>query len=197
MLVGIKSLAQWSGEDNKTDIFEISDYNPSQPWQECVKIFPQLWGVELMNVRYLFVVPLFSLAGCIPAQPLNTVHKEGSTVAERRHAHDICEFEAIKEIPRAMATDITGGYRRPGKIECSTVGGTTTCDEVGGVDVPATSKTYDANAEIRKKFMIRCLEEEGFNIISRPPCRTTAVKAEYKAMHSPQAPASEITCIVP
>ncbi len=148
-----------------------------------------------MKVRYLFVLPLIGLTGCIPAEPIPLVHKTGSTLEERTLASELCEFEAIKEIPRAMATDIKGAYRRPGVLECSTVGGTTTCKEVGGSNVPATSTTYDANAEVRKKYLAWCLRERGFSIISRPPCRTEAEKAAAIAKSSPQAPADQIACV--
>lgn len=144
--------------------------------------------------RFLAVAAVVALAGCEQSQPLNVIYKAGSTQAERQKAYDLCEFESVRMIPRAMAVSTTGGYYNPGTVQCNTVGGSTFCNNVGGVNIPASSVTYDANMQTRVKYISRCLEAKGYQVLSRPPCRTQADRDRERQQQDNQTSPASIRC---
>lgn len=147
-------------------------------------------------MKPLLLVVAVILAGCEVSQPVNVIHKEGSMSADRLRAFDLCDFEAIKAIPRAMAVSTTGGYYNPGSLQCSTVGQATYCNRVGAVNIPSSSTTYDANLETRVRYIDRCLEAKGYSVLKRPACTSDADKLRERSQLDKQPPASQIKCAV-
>lgn len=146
--------------------------------------------------RLVILAVIAVLSGCVE-QPMLLIHKTGSTMEERRYALDQCEFEAINVVPRAMATQVSGGYYSPGSIQCSTIGMMTSCNRVGAINIPATATTYDANQDLRTRYIARCLERSGFNVYERPVCRTEAERRAFLASADNQPTATEIPCVNP
>lgn len=146
--------------------------------------------------RLLAVVAVIALAGCEQSQPLNVIYKAGSTQAERQRAFDLCEFDAMRMAPRAMAVSTTGGYYNPGTVQCNTIGTSTFCNNVGAVNIPASSVTYDANLQTRVKYIDRCLEGKGYQVLKRPPCRTQAERERERQQQNNQTSPSSIRCAV-
>lgn len=141
------------------------------------------------------IMATFLIGGCIE-QPMYLVHKTGSTLEQRRAAVDECEFQAISAVPRAMSTQISGGYYSPGSVQCSTIGTFTTCNQVGGINIPASASTYDANQELRDRYVNRCLRQSGFEVFQRPVCRSEADKAFVRSTSNNQPMASDIPCVI-
>lgn len=147
--------------------------------------------------RYTWAVVTLGLVGCTVSGPQKLVHKTGSTHSERMAALDNCQFEAIRAVPRAMGVASTGGYYNPGSIQCSTIGNSTSCNRVGAVNIPSTTYSYDANQELRERYIDRCLWNAGFETIEKPVCRTQQEAALYQSTINNQPPAAEIPCVVP
>lgn len=135
-----------------------------------------------------------SLSACVSEIPNFLIHKEGSMYDDRMRQKDLCQFEAANAIPSAMAAQMSGGYYNPGSLHCSTVGTYTTCNNVGAINIPATATTYDANAELRERYVHRCLESAGYSVIPKPLCRSEADKRTYQASLDNQPPAYAIPC---
>lgn len=123
-----------------------------------------------------------TLVGCQTIQPVRYLHKPGGvSVAEKQLAVDECRIASFREIPQTMATQVTPGYSTPGSLQCHTIGGTTNCYNIGGVNVPPTATTYDVNAELRDRYLDRCLQAKGFSISLIPVCGTQDQASSAKA----------------
>lgn len=153
--------------------------------------------MRLMHPRQIMIFTVLLLVGCVSSSPQTAflIHKTGSNTAERKDAFELCEFEGIRNVPRAMVTDIDPGYSSPGTLQCNTVGTSTTCNRVGDINIPASSSTYDANEQIRDRYIQRCLRQKGFETYTRPICKTDAEKRGFDATLASQPPASQIVCI--
>lgn len=88
--------------------------------------------------------------------------KQGTTRAERRAEWETCLFSAAKEIPPAMAAAFNPDVSTPATLVCNNYGGTVNCRNVGGVNIPASARTVDQNAGLRKRYADVCMEKKGF-----------------------------------
>ncbi|MER9175281.1 hypothetical protein NKH72_17020 [Mesorhizobium sp. M0955] len=123
------------------------------------------------------------LTGC-QTGPQPSAFKPGSTAPQRQLDYDQCKISSLREIPQAMATQINPGVHTPGTVTCNTYGTSTYCNEMGGLNIPASSSTYDANQGLRDRFIARCMVEKGYSIVDRPACPTA--EARQKAAVTPQ-----------
>jgi putative hemolysin len=123
---------------------------------------------------------LLGLAAC-QTQSGFVVYKPGMSEAQTQLAVDQCRIASLREIPQAMSTELSGGVYNPGSTYCSTVGTTVTCNQVGGVNIPPRATTYDANAELRGRYINRCLQAKGYQLISAPRCASAAAAAKSAA----------------
>lgn len=98
------------------------------------------------------------------------VFKPGVSLADSVAASDQCRIASLREIPQAMATQVSGGYYNPGTVQCNTIGYSTFCNRVGSVNVPPSSTTYDANQDLRDRYITRCLQAKGFSVTPSRPC---------------------------
>ena len=148
-----------------------------------------------------YVVLLLTLAvfvsGCTEG-PVLIVHQTGSTAAQRSAAIDHCEIASFRNIPQTMATHIDPGYSSPGSMQCNTIGNSTYCNRVGGINIPATAITYDVNQGLRNRYVSRCLNNRGYSIIERPICFNDKDKqiAKERIRNDRQPPANQIPCVV-
>lgn len=147
-------------------------------------------------MRYFIIaLAVLTASACVPSEPSFLVHRAGSNYAERSRDIDQCQFAAIQAVPRALATQVSGGYSNPGTTQCSTIGTYTSCQQVGAVNIPATATTYDANLSLRKRFVDRCLMDAGYGVYPKPQCRTEAERAAFRQTLDNQPPASQIPCV--
>ncbi|MER8882589.1 hypothetical protein [Mesorhizobium sp. M0816] len=118
------------------------------------------------------------LTACTSTQPAKFLYKPGVTIAGKQAAVDECRIASFRDIPQTMATDVKPGFNSPGTLQCNTFGGTTTCNRIGAINIPASANTYDVNAGLRDRFIEQCLQQNGFTITSIPLCKTTAEKSK-------------------
>ncbi len=139
-------------------------------------------------------LPLFLLLlSACQSGPQPTLYKAGSLPAERQEAYDQCKIRSFREIPQALVTEITPGYHDPGDILCDTDGPFTTCRAVGVIDIPATRKTRDANEGLRRRFVERCLADQGYQVLQLPLCPKAEDRRRLLTMPQPER-ASAMTC---
>lgn len=132
-----------------------------------------------MRISQFVFISALVLAGC-QTEPTRTIFKPGATYEQTQDALDACKIASLREIPQSMATQTTGGFYSPGTVQCSTVGGFTSCNQVGGVNIPAQSTSYDVNEGLRDRFIDRCLASKGFAVLDIPACKTADQKAKAK-----------------
>jgi hypothetical protein len=136
------------------------------------------------------------LAGCASLYgPVLIVHKTGSTASQRQQVLDDCNIESFKSIPQAFVTDVSPGMRSPGHLECRDTGGGRDCFYVDGIEFPPTVTTRDANDDLRKRFVGRCLADKGYALISKPVCNAKQDSDLYRANADNQPDANAITCV--
>jgi hypothetical protein len=123
------------------------------------------------------------VAGC-QTGPMPSAFKPGSTFSQRQFDYDQCKIASLKEIPQAMATQINPGVHTPGTVTCNTIGSSTYCNEMGGLNIPATASTYDVNEGLRGRYISSCMMRKGYSIIVRPAC--ASAEARQKAAITPQ-----------
>lgn len=109
------------------------------------------------------------LTGC-QAGPTYVVFKPGVSLDQTSAAIDQCRIQSLREIPQALATDVSGGVYSPGSLQCTTYGNSTSCNRVGAIDIPASSSTYDVNQDLRDRYVKRCVEAKGFSITPSRAC---------------------------
>ncbi|WP_217568797.1 hypothetical protein [Mesorhizobium sp. GbtcB19] len=138
----------------------------------------------MRRIRALLLIGL-ALTACTTAnQQYRYLSKPGVTAPGIQAALDQCRIASFKEIPQTMATDIKPGLNIPGTIDCHTYGSTTSCNQSGGVNIPATAQTYDVNGSLRERYMEKCMRNAGFTITMLPLCRTDEERAASHAASS-------------
>lgn len=147
-------------------------------------------GKSLIRKRYIFAA--LAIAGC-QSTPAYVVFKPGVDLNSTQTATDQCKIASFREIPQSLATQINPGYNNPGTIQCNTYGTMTTCNRVGAINIPASSTTYDVNAELRDRYIVRCLEGQGFGVKLARACAT---KSEVTKALADRAAGQFPTCAV-
>jgi hypothetical protein len=128
------------------------------------------FGVQCAAMRKtVLAFAALALLGC-QTEPATIVFKPGASLAATTLAVDQCRIASLREIPQALATNVSGGVHHPGTTQCSTVNGFTTCNQIGAVNIPASSSTYDVNGDLRDRYIKRCLASKGFSVSAGPPC---------------------------
>jgi hypothetical protein len=139
-------------------------------------------------VKKLQLVAVLLLAGC-QTGPLPSAFKPGTNASERQVDYDQCKIASLQPIPQAMATQVSGGVHTPGSVQCRTIGTITSCSESGGLNIPATATTYDANQGLRDRFINRCMMQKGYSILARPACGTESERLKAATTPQPANPA--------
>lgn len=115
-------------------------------------------------MRNQFIVTAVGvLAGCQSSSHA-IIFKPGVNMPATVAAADQCKIASFKDIPQSMATQINPGVHTSGTMYCNTIGQITSCNEVGGLNIPATATTYDVNQELRDRYLARCLQAQGFTV---------------------------------
>ncbi|TIT23912.1 MAG: hypothetical protein E5W70_05920 [Mesorhizobium sp.] len=143
-----------------------------------------------MRKRYLFAA--LAIAGC-QSTPAYVVFKPGVDLNSTQAATDQCKIASFKEIPQSIATDYHPGYNNPGTVQCNTYGTIVSCNTIGAVNIPASTTSYDVNAELRDRYVTRCLEGQGFGVKLAKVCST---KSEVTKALADRAAGEFPTCAV-
>ncbi|MGH6760087.1 MAG: hypothetical protein ACRECW_00665 [Phyllobacterium sp.] len=144
-----------------------------------------------MKLLSMMLATVF-LASC--SSTVNLVHKTGSTLDQRQNAVDQCKIASFRDIPVAMTTESFGGMYDPGYVVCGNRGDRRFCRRAGGIYVPPTVRSYDANQKLRSRYIKRCLASGGYDILTVPRCTSTADRQQYETRRNRQPPTTRITC---
>lgn len=120
--------------------------------------------------KTLWTAGLLALAACQSPSSSFVVWKPGASYDQTQRDTDQCRIAALREVPQSLATQVSGGVYVPGNVQCSTIGTLTSCNRVGGVNIPASSTTYDVNEELRSRQINRCLQAKGYSVTVLPDC---------------------------
>ncbi|ESY03883.1 hypothetical protein X753_21215 [Mesorhizobium sp. LNJC399B00] len=131
-----------------------------------------------MRKRYIIVI--LAVAGCQTA-PAYIVYKPGVDLNATQTAKDQCQIASLREIPQSMATDYHPGYNNPGTVQCNTIGTVVSCNTIGAVNIPGSTTTYDVNQDLRDRYMVRCLEGQGFGVKLARACASEAENSKALA----------------
>ena len=123
-----------------------------------------------MNTRSVIAVSLGAVmlvggcqtAGFVPGGPTVAWSKVDTTRAQRRLDAEECMLEAAEKIQPAMGVASTPGFSSPGSLMCNSIGSMTTCNNVGGVNIPSSTYSYDANNQTRQLYVKVCMEKKGY-----------------------------------
>jgi hypothetical protein len=149
-----------------------------------------------MNRKFLAILPFFALTGCTGLfGPVEVVHKTGSSFAQRQQAVDECKIASFQSIPQAMVTEVSPGISSTPQTQCTTDGNQTLCVERSDMIIPPQVTTRDANAGLRSRFVNRCLQSKGFDMIERPICTKAQDRAAWRATRDNQPSANQIVCV--
>jgi hypothetical protein len=122
-----------------------------------------------MNWKLLLVVIGVAsfTAGChsmgfVPGGPALAWSKPDTTRAQSRLDGEECMLEAAENIQPAMGVATTPGFSSPGSLMCNSIGTMTTCNNVGAVNIPPSTYSYDANNPTRQLYVKVCMEKKGY-----------------------------------
>jgi hypothetical protein len=119
---------------------------------------------------FLFIFPaVFALIGCGPTTTA-VLYKQGMTLSSKQKDYDACKIKSFKEIPQNIVTEFHPGKRRSGTVSCFNYGLSTQCNTVGGIDIPASTSSHDANEGIRERFIDGCLKAKGYKLVELRDC---------------------------
>ena len=123
--------------------------------------------------------------------------KPGVSVARASSDLFDCELAAAQEVPQSIQVETTPTYTTPVETTCTTIGNTVTCESTGGDVYGGETYSYDANADLRARYLARCLAGRGYGVASLPPCELSRVPADLLArLSGPQRAPREDACFV-
>jgi hypothetical protein len=126
-------------------------------------------------MKRVLVLALLALGSC-QTGPAMTVFKPGSTQDTRQRDFDQCKIAALRDVPQSLSVQSTPGVHTPGTTQCNTIGGYTTCQQVGQINIAGQTYTSDANDGLRQREMERCMSAKGYSFVERPICTSEAEK---------------------
>jgi len=87
-----------------------------------------------------------------------------SGVSADKTGQDIlqCRINAARDIPQSIQANYIGGMYSPGQVYCNSAGYGTYCNTYGGMNIPATMRSYDANDGLRNQAVDLCLKKKGY-----------------------------------
>lgn len=152
---------------------------------------------ESQTMRFLILFPLLALAACQTSGPVNVLHKTGSTAAQRQADMDQCRGQALRKFPPRYGGGFHDDLWGPGPGGCFAGWGSLQCGPRFGY--PAYGHFPpgpEVNAAARKREETRCMEEKGYDTITRPICETPEDRKAYTEQ-TRQQPANRIDCVAP
>ena len=131
---------------------------------------------KLTNLRF---IPLFlvTLSGCEEATGFY-LYRADTTVPEASRDYFECEVASAQNVPTDTRVETTPIYTTPIQTNCYPSGYSVQCYTTGGQVYGGNTYTYDANAELRGKFMGRCLVGKGYSGYELPRCKEDSISEE-------------------
>lgn len=125
-------------------------------------------------IRSVVFVCAVALPGCETSTDLY-LYKSGATVAQADNDFFECELAGAQSVPQDNRVGTTPVFTTPTQTNCYSVGNSVQCSTTGGQTVGGNTYTYDANLELRTRFLARCLSARGYTAVSLPVCSPSDV----------------------
>ncbi len=118
-----------------------------------------------------------SLLGACGAPSASYLYKEGGTVARADNDYFACELDAARGVPQDTRVATTPVYTTPVKTSCTPVGDSVECTTTGGEVSGGEVYSYDANADLRTRYLAQCLRARGYSSSVLPRCKSGSVSS--------------------
>lgn len=139
----------------------------------------------------------FALVACAPATGVY-VYKNGGTVARTDKDYFDCELAASRNVPTDTRIATTPTYTTPTQTNCYDAGYAIQCTTTGGQVQGGQTYSYDANSELRRGYVARCLASKGYSAVRLPICDTSKIpQSVLQRLSGSQRPPQDGACIVP
>ena len=129
------------------------------------------WKSRLIIIISGSLVSACQTTGFVPGGPATSWGKTGTTRAQRHLDYEECGLEAAEKIQPAMDVAVDPGLSLPGSIMCNSIDGITTCNNVGGLNIPPSAISYDANRSTRELYVKVCMEKKRYTMIETKWCQ--------------------------
>jgi hypothetical protein len=151
-------------------------------------------GVNMLSVTKISVTILaaIALSGCgTTSTTTHLIYKQGTTIYKKQADLDECKIQSFREIPQALAQNVTAGSSSSGTTYCSGSGNNIVCNTYGAYTTAPTINTYDVNQRLRNNYMQQCLERKGYIRVTVPYCTDGGGYDNRQ----PAPPLNQIKCI--
>ena len=117
-------------------------------------------------MRLIFILAVNAiLTGCMAALP-PIAYQEGITKKQANNEIVDCSVTAAQKVPVNKGVYTTPSYTTP--VRCLNSFGAITCS--GGQTVGGNMVSYDANAQLRERVYVQCMENKGYQFIDYKVC---------------------------
>ncbi len=116
-----------------------------------------------------------SLLGACGTPSASYLYKEGGTVARADNDYFECELDAARSVPQDTRVATRPVYTTPVKTTCTPVGGSVECTTTGGEVRGGEVYSYDANEDLRARYLAQCLRARGYSTNVLPRCKSGTV----------------------
>ena len=138
------------------------------------------WGGDMRKAVLVLSVSAF-LSGCqstvppggfVPGGPTFGWQKDKTTRQQRADAGTECLIQAVREVPATISNSYNPGFSTPGQTYCNTIGSSIMCNQAGGINIPPSMTSFDANARLRKDYADMCMRKKGYTMGPTKFCLT-------------------------
>lgn len=123
-----------------------------------------------MKIPYALAA-VVALTGCLPYQGF---YKSGVAVGRLNSDLTDCEVAGVNRVPANTQVRTTPITYSPVREVCPDDGGR--CRYVGGAIRGGDTYTYDANADLRERFVAQCMGGKGYQRVELPACTGQAAR---------------------
>lgn len=151
----------------------------------------------ISSFRVLTVLGVaLALSSCGP-RSIDYAYRADTTVAQHDRDALRCEVEATERIVPNIQTRRTPVYYTPVQTNCQQVGTQTQCTTTGGEMRGGEVYSVDVNEDLRAEVQVQCMRDRGYQIVTLPGCRSSAVTPETRARLSDRlfAPAPDVCAV--
>ncbi len=140
---------------------------------------------------------LISMAACVPTNEVY-LYKPGASVARADSDLFDCRINAARMVPTDTQIATTPRYTTPVQTQCYNIGYSVQCHSTGGQTYGGNTYSYDANQDLRARYLAQCLASKGYSATEIPACDAKKVPAgTLEMLRGKQRAPSENACYVP
>ena len=137
------------------------------------------------------------LMACEPATE-RYIYRADTTVSRADRDFFECEVAAARAVPQQTQIATTPRYTTPVQTSCYNIGYSVQCSSTGGQTFGGQTYSYDANANLRSRYLARCLIDKGYTSADLPKCETSRIPSDLLGqLGGRQRQPTEGACYVP